>query len=147
MGPYLSAQAAKNGLFDRRSRTASRGVPRNRPAAKNGSKSWGKTETTEQHRDGINEQENRRCSRKRQGRLFGTRERPSGEEPLLVATGGIGLIACRGFVAMDSVEDLAPMNRYLFGGLYPQANLVSSDFYNDDRNVVVDDDAFVLLAG
>src|ERR1044072_3250570 len=37
------------------------------------------------------------------------------------------------------------MDGDLFGGLYAQSHFVAADFDDDNRDVVVDDDAFVLL--
>jgi hypothetical protein len=45
----------------------------------------------------------------------------------------------------DRLEDLSAMDRHLFRSLDPETNLVPTDLHHNDRDVVVDDDAFVLL--
>jgi hypothetical protein len=50
------------------------------------------------------------------------------------------------FVAMNRIENFAPVDRYFLRGLNPKADFVSSNFDNHDRNVIVDDNTFVLLA-
>lgn len=50
------------------------------------------------------------------------------------------------FVALNRVKHFPAVNRYLLGRFYPEAYFVDSNFYNNDRNVVVDDDTFVLFA-
>lgn len=45
----------------------------------------------------------------------------------------------------DRIENLLSMNRYLFGRLDTKPHLVSTDLHHHDRDVVVDNDAFVLL--
>jgi hypothetical protein len=37
------------------------------------------------------------------------------------------------------------MNGDLFGSLDPQSDLVAADLHDDDRNVIVDNDALVLF--
>ena len=51
------------------------------------------------------------------------------------------------FVALDSVIDLAAVDRYFFRSLDSQPHLVPADFHDNDRDVIVDDNTFVLLAG
>jgi hypothetical protein len=62
-----------------------------------------------------------------------------------VGLGRLGVGGSYG-AAMDRIEDFAPMNGDFLGGLDPQADFVASDLHNDDRNVIVDDDTFVLFA-
>jgi hypothetical protein len=45
----------------------------------------------------------------------------------------------------DRLEDFPAMDRHFFGGLHTEANLVPTDLHHNDRDVVVDDDALVLL--
>src|SRR5439155_23582744 len=46
---------------------------------------------------------------------------------------------------LDGLVDLAAMDRDLFGRIDPQADLVAADLHHGHRDVIVDDDAFVLL--
>ncbi len=50
------------------------------------------------------------------------------------------------FTPRDGVEDLASMNRNFLRGLDTKADLVSTNFNDDDRDIVVDDDAFVFFS-
>jgi hypothetical protein len=49
--------------------------------------------------------------------------------------------------SLDCIEHLAAMDRHFAWGFDAQANLVASDFNHNDRDVVVDDNAFVFLTG
>ena len=48
---------------------------------------------------------------------------------------------------MNRIEHFAPVDRHFLRGLDPQADLVPSDLDDHDRNVIVDDNTLVLLAG
>jgi hypothetical protein len=45
----------------------------------------------------------------------------------------------------DRLKDFPAMDRHFFGGLHTEANLVPTDLHHNDGDVVVDDDALVLL--
>jgi hypothetical protein len=78
---------------------------------------------------------------------------PAGKTELCVtaAVGRIGLAGClvagNYFVAVNRIEHFAPVDRHFLRGLNPEANLVSSDLDDDDRNVIIDDNTLVLLTG
>tara|TARA_A100001391_G_scaffold199335_1_gene182159 strand:+ start:412 stop:660 length:249 start_codon:yes stop_codon:yes gene_type:complete len=60
----------------------------------------------------------------------------------LTLDGAIG-----GFVGtLDRFVDFVSMNGHLTRGLNPQTNFVAADFNNNDFDIVIDDDAFVLLS-
>src|SRR5262249_45070378 len=50
-------------------------------------------------------------------------------------------------LVLNRLIHLATMHRDVFRSLDPQAHLVATDFDDGHRDVVVDDDALVLLAG
>jgi hypothetical protein len=82
----------------------------------------------------------------------GVRKRRKGAKRGLRILGSLGCVgltgffaAPGGFVAMDRIEDLAPVDRHFFRGLDPESDLVSADLHDDDRNVIVDDNTFVLF--
>jgi hypothetical protein len=52
-----------------------------------------------------------------------------------------------GGMPLDCLVDFAAMYRDLPRCFYPQPYLVSADFHDNDRNIVVDDDTFILLTG
>ena len=52
---------------------------------------------------------------------------------------------CGRFVATDRVEHFAAVDRHLFGGLNPQADLVPPDLDHDNGNVIIDDNTLILL--
>ena len=49
------------------------------------------------------------------------------------------------FGALDRVVDFTAMDRNLLRRFHAEADLISADLDDHDRDVVVDDDAFVLL--
>ena len=63
---------------------------------------------------------------------------------------GVGLRTGAGtgltIVALDGIVDLAAMHGHFLRSFHSQAHLIAANFDNDDGNVVVDHDAFVLLA-
>ncbi len=56
-----------------------------------------------------------------------------------------GFVACGRFIAADGVEDLAAVDGYFLWGLDPKADFVAPDLDDDNGDVVVDHDAFVLF--
>jgi len=48
--------------------------------------------------------------------------------------------------AFDRIVNFTSVNGHLFWGFHTQSNFIASDFNNNDRDVIVDDDALVLLA-
>jgi len=48
--------------------------------------------------------------------------------------------------ARDGLKDLAAVHWHLLGSLYSEAHLVATYFHNNDRDVVVDDDALVFFS-
>jgi len=57
-----------------------------------------------------------------------------------------GLFACRCFAAPNCFKDFASMYGYLFRCFHAETYLIATNFDHDDRYVVVDDNALVLLA-
>src|SRR5262245_1959149 len=53
--------------------------------------------------------------------------------------------ALYGSVPLDRIIDLTTMDGDLLGGLHAQSHFVAANFDDDNRDVIVDDDAFVLL--
>ena len=68
---------------------------------------------------------------------------------IAAGTGRIGFFGrlFAGLVAMNRVEHFAAVDRHFLGRFYPKANFVPADFDDDDCDVIVDDNTFVLLAG
>ena len=58
-----------------------------------------------------------------------------------------GFVASGSFVAPNGVKNFAPVDRHLFRRLNAQTNYVASNFDDSDRNVIVDDNTLILLAG
>src|SRR4051812_6975162 len=50
-----------------------------------------------------------------------------------------------GLLVLDGFVDLAAVDGNVLGGFDPEADLVAADFHNGHRDVIVDDDALVLL--
>ena len=50
-----------------------------------------------------------------------------------------------GLTAGNGIEYFLPVNRHFLRCLDSQADLVAADFHDNDRDVVVDDDAFVFF--
>lgn len=48
-------------------------------------------------------------------------------------------------IALDRIVNFAPVNRHLAWGFNAQPNFVATNFHHNDRDVVVDDDAFVFF--
>lgn len=59
---------------------------------------------------------------------------------------GARLFLMSGFIPLDGIVNFAAMNRNFLRRFDAEANLISPNFNDDNRDVVVDDDAFVLLA-
>ena len=51
-----------------------------------------------------------------------------------------------GLATRNRVVDFPPMDRHLLGGLHAESHLVTTDFDHHDRDVVIDDDAFVFFS-
>jgi hypothetical protein len=85
------------------------------------------------------------------GRGLPTSAHIQAEKSLWVAacSGCVGFISRfvpRGeFVAMNRIEDLAPVYGHFLWGLNPKSDLISTNFDYHDRNVIVDDNTFVFL--
>src|SRR3954462_10774006 len=50
-----------------------------------------------------------------------------------------------GFISLDRIIDFTTMDGDLLGGLHAQSHFVASNLDDDNRDVIVDDDAFVLF--
>src|SRR5262245_49745503 len=48
-------------------------------------------------------------------------------------------------VAANRLVDLITMHRYFLRSFHSEAYLVAADFYHDDRNIIIDNDALVLF--
>src|SRR4029078_297586 len=48
-------------------------------------------------------------------------------------------------VAANRLVDFITMDRNFLRGFHPEANFVAADFYDHDRNIIIDDDTFVLF--
>jgi hypothetical protein len=63
--------------------------------------------------------------------------------------GGAGGVRLDGrltlLVAPNGLVDFITMDGHFLRGLDPQAYLIAADFHDDDRNVIIDDDALVLF--
>ena len=57
-------------------------------------------------------------------------------------TGGICVTR---LAAPDRLVDFVTMDRDFFGSLDAQSYLVASDLYDDDRNIIIDDNTFVFF--
>ena len=68
----------------------------------------------------------------------------------LFTSGFSGIGFCRPrlsglFVAANGVVDLATMHGHFFRGFDPKSHLVTANLNHYDRNVIIDDNTFVLL--
>jgi hypothetical protein len=70
--------------------------------------------------------------------------RNSRQRRLLSGSSGVGF-AGRFLVPLDGVVDFAPMYWNFLGGFYAQADLIAPNLNDHDRNVIVDDNTFVLF--
>ena len=50
-----------------------------------------------------------------------------------------------GGIPLDRIIDFTPVDGHLFRGLHAQTDFVAANFDDDNRDVIVDDDAFVFL--
>src|SRR5436305_4204522 len=50
-----------------------------------------------------------------------------------------------GFISLDRIIDFTTMDGDLLRGFHAQSHFVASNLDDDNRDVIVDDDAFVLL--
>lgn len=48
-------------------------------------------------------------------------------------------------VAPNGLVDFITMDGHFLRGLDPETHLIAADFHNDNRNVIVNDDALVLF--
>jgi hypothetical protein len=67
---------------------------------------------------------------------------------IAVRASGIGFLYrfITGFISMNGIKYLTPVDRYFLRGFHAQANLVPTNFNNDNCNVVIDYDTLVLLS-
>ena len=78
-------------------------------------------------------------------------ERSERRDQALRLGGGVGAgvrggrAVLDGGVALDRIIDLTAMDGDLLGGLNAQSHFVAANLDDDNRDVIVDDDAFVLL--
>jgi hypothetical protein len=70
------------------------------------------------------------------------------EHTLFRGAGRIGFAGgsvVRSLIAANGFVDLITMDRHFLGCFHTKADLIAADFHHDDRNVIIDDDAFVLF--
>lgn len=59
---------------------------------------------------------------------------------------GARLFLMSGFIPLDGIVNFPTVNRHFLRRFNAEADLIPADFNHDNGNVVVDNDAFVLLA-
>ena len=57
-----------------------------------------------------------------------------------------GLVATDLLTAANRLVDLVSMDRYFLGSIHAQSHLVTPNLNHDNRNIVIDDNALVLLS-
>jgi len=62
-----------------------------------------------------------------------------------IVRGSFGLASRN--IAPNGVVNLAPVHRNFLGRLNSEADFVATDFHHNDRNVIINDNALVLLSG
>ena len=65
---------------------------------------------------------------------------------LVFKTFSIGLGIELNVIALNCIENLAAMNGHLARSFNTQSNLIATNFYNDNCNVVINDDTLILFS-